>query len=112
MKCRALLFKINFNHTSSRCPSAARIGHEDSLIEAKHGNRNQVADEKNGSTKANARWKEDGQEDIKHALLRILRANLDDLLTVFHRSFLNAFEPDVCFDELHRAISAGCNSLD
>ena len=48
---------------------------------------------KNGSTKANASVAEkDRQEDIEHALLRILGADLHDFLAVFDRSLLDAFE--------------------
>ena len=38
---------------------------------------------KNGSTKAKARVdEEDGEEDVEHALLRVLRADLHHLLAV------------------------------
>ena len=67
---------------------------------------------KNGSTNANARVdEEDRQEDVEHALLRILGADLHDLLAVVNRGLLHAFQLDVCLDELDRAISAGGHRL-
>ena len=41
------------------------------------------------------RREEHDEEDVEHALLRVLGADLDDLLRVFHRRFRGAFELDV-----------------
>ena len=67
---------------------------------------------KNGSTKAKAKRAEEyRQENIEHALLRILRADRHDFFAVFNRRLLDAFELDVCLDELDCAIGAGCHRL-
>ena len=50
-------------------------------------------------------------KDIQHALLRILRADLDHLLAVGDGGFYHAFELDVGFDELDRAICASSDGL-
>ncbi len=67
---------------------------------------------KNGSRKAKASVREeDREEDVEHALLRVLRADLDDLLAVLDRGLLGAFELDVRLDELDRAVGAGGDGL-
>jgi hypothetical protein len=50
--------------------------------------------------------KKDGQEDVEHALLRVLGADLDDFLGVLDRRLGRPFELDVPLDELHRAVGA------
>src|ERR1700730_2119895 len=110
---RVFLFQIDFYNLLRVVPGAARIRHEDRLIQTKDRNRDQVTNEEEGINKSERESREEhSQEDIKHALLRILGADLHDLLTVFHRSFLNAFETNVRLDELNRAIGAGGNGLD
>src|SRR5204863_514096 len=52
------------------------------------------------------RREEDGEEDVEHALLRVLRADLDDALGVGDRGLLGAVQADVGFDELDRAVGA------
>ena len=52
------------------------------------------------------RREEHRQEDVEHPLLRVLRADLDDLLAVLHRRLLGAVQLDVRLDELHRAVGA------
>ena len=69
---------------------------------------------KNGSTKAKASVeKKTASENIHHALLRVLGADLHHLLAVCHRRLRRAVavELDVCLDELHRAIGAGRHRL-
>ncbi len=67
---------------------------------------------KNGSMNAKARVsEEDGEEDVEHALLRVLGADFHHLLAVGDRGLLRAFQLDVGLDELDRAISAGGDRL-
>ena len=72
------------------------------------GDRNQIADEEERLDESEGeRAEEDGDEDIQHALLRILGADLDDLLAVGDRGFHHAIEFDVGFDELDGAVGSG-----
>jgi hypothetical protein len=58
------------------------------------------------------RREEDAEEDVEHALLRVLRADLDDLLGCPRRDALvDALELDVRLDELDRAVRAGGDGL-
>ena len=62
---------------------------------------------KYGSRQANASVREeDREEDVDHPLLRVLRADLDDLLAVLDARLLDALELDVRLDELDRAVGA------
>ena len=54
---------------------------------------------------------ENGEEDVEHALLRVLGADFDDLLAVLDASFFDAFQLDVGLDVLHRAVGAGGDRL-
>src|ERR1019366_7386560 len=49
---------------------------------------------------------EDGEKDVEHALLRVLGADLHNLLAVRDRRLLRAFQMDVRLDELDRAVTA------
>src|SRR4051812_21815696 len=90
-------------------PRAAGVRHEHSLIQPEQRNRYQVTDEKERlDEREPQRGEEYGQEDVEHPLLRILRADLDDLLAVGDRRLGNrVIEPDIGLDELDRAIRAG-----
>ena len=67
---------------------------------------------KKGSTKAKASVAEEhGDENIQHPFLRVLGADLDHFLAVGDGGLLHAFELDVGFDELDRAVSAGGHGL-
>ncbi len=57
------------------------------------------------------RSEEHREKDVEHAFLRILGANLHDLLAVGHRGFLHPFELDVGLDEFDRAIGARGHGL-
>src|SRR5208283_5264862 len=52
-----------------------------------------------------------GDEDVQHALLRVLRADFNDLLGVGHTGFFGAVQLDVALDEFHRAVSARGHGL-
>src|SRR4030095_10092860 len=93
-------------------PSPSGVRHEDRLVQAEQCNRDEISDEEvRLDERKRKRRKEDGQKDVEHALLRLLRADLNDLLAVGDRGFLYAFETDVCFDELNCTIGAGRDSL-
>src|SRR5207247_1753805 len=46
-------------------------------------------------------------ENVQHAFLRVLGANLDDFLAVRDAGGSGSFELDIGFDEFNRAVSAG-----
>ncbi len=67
---------------------------------------------KNGSRNAKASvHEEDDEEDVEHPLLRVRRADLDDLLAVGDRRLLDALELDVRLDELDGAVGARGHGL-
>src|SRR6202020_563115 len=81
-------------------------------IQTEGRNRDQVADEEEWLHKRERQGhKEDREEDVEHALLRVLGADFDDLLAVAHRSLHYAVQLDVGFDELDRSISASGHGL-
>ena len=105
---RAFLLQFHFDDLLGVVPRAARVGHEDGLVQAEDGNRDQVADKEERFHESEGQGaEEDGQKDVEHAFLRVLGADLDDFLAVGNRGFLDAFQLDIGFDELHRAIGAG-----
>src|SRR5206468_9709241 len=86
--------------------------HENRLEEPEQRDRDQIADEKVGLEKRKRQRREKhAQEDVEHAALRVLRANLDDLLAVRNRGLLDALEPDIRLDELNGAVGAGADRL-
>src|SRR5581483_3122323 len=93
-------------------PSAARVGHKDGLVQAEQGNGNQITNKeiRFGERKRERREKH-YQKDIEHAFLRVLRTNLDHFLAVGYGSLCYAFQPNIGFDEFHRAIGAGGDRL-
>ena len=67
---------------------------------------------KKGSTKAkDKRGEEDGDEDVEHAFLRVLGADLDDFFAVGDAGGGCAFELDVGLDEFDGAVGAGGDGL-
>ena len=67
---------------------------------------------KNGSTKANAKGREeDCQENIEHSLLCVLGADFNHFLAVGDGSLRYTLKLDVGLDELHRAVGAGGHGL-
>src|SRR5262249_10240691 len=89
-------------------PGAAGIRHENGLEQSERSDRDQVADEEEGLEKRKSQGGEEHRdEDIQHALLRVLRADRHHFLGVGYRGFLRALQLDVLLDELHRAVGAG-----
>ena len=107
MQRGALLLQFNLDDLLGVVPGSASIGHKHRLVQARDGNRDQVADEEERLHESECQGnEEDGEEDVEHSLLRVLGADLHYLLAVFNRSFLYAFKPDVRLDELDRAVGA------
>src|ERR1017187_2476077 len=104
--------KFGLDHLLGVVPGAAGIGHEEGLVQTEQGDGDQIADEEvrfeEGERKGG---EEDHQEDVQHALLRILRADGHHLLGIGHGSLLGAFEPDVLLDELDGAVRVGGDGL-
>ena len=110
---RALLLELHLDDLLGVVPGAAGVGHEHRLVETEQRDRDQVADEEvRLQEREGQRGEEHGQEDVEHALLRVLRADLHDLLAVGHRGLGRALQPDVGLDELHRTVGAGRDGLD
>jgi hypothetical protein len=81
---RALLLELDFDELLGVVPSTTGVCHEESLVEAEESDRNEVADEEERIGESEGeRAEEDREEDVDHALLRVLRADFDDLLAVF-----------------------------
>src|SRR5450432_1828231 len=109
---RALLLEVDLDELLGVVPGAARVGHEDGLEETEEGDRDQVADEEERlEAREGERAEEDGEKDVEHALLRALRADLDDLLAVGDAGLLRAVELDVPLDELDGAVGARAHGL-
>ena len=109
---RPFLLQFDFDDFLGVVPGAAGVGHEDGLVETEDRDRDQVADEEERLDEGEGqRGEEDGQEDVEHALLRVLGADFDDLLAVGDRSLLHALQLDVGLDEFDRAVGAGGHRL-
>src|SRR5437667_8284493 len=103
----ALLFELDLNDLLGVVPGAAGVGHENGLIQAKNGDGEKVADKKEGLDESEGqRGKKYRDENVQHAFLRVLRANLDDFLAVCDAGGSGSFELDVGFDEFNSAVSA------
>src|SRR4029079_3016296 len=90
----------------------AGVGHEDGLVQTEQCDGNEIADEEvRLDERACERREEPGQEDVEHSLLRVLGADLDDLLRVCHRCGSCALEVHVRLDELDCAICTGRHGL-
>ena len=112
MKRSSLLLQINFYDLFGIVPGAARISHENRLIQTEDRNRYQVADEVERFNECERKsGKKDSKENIQHSLLRVLSANLHHFLAIRNRSFLHAFQSNIRFDEFDRAVSSGGHSL-
>src|SRR5205807_1819033 len=108
----AFLLQLDLHDFLGVVPGAAGVGHEDGLIQAEDGDRDQVADEEERFYEGERqRDKENAEKDVEHAGLRVLGADFNNLFAVGHRRFLHAFQLDVALDEFHRAISAGSHRL-
>src|SRR5580704_1411971 len=72
---RALLFQLDFDDLLGVIPCATGVGHEDGLIEAEDRDREEITDKEERLDEGEGqRREEDGDEDVKHALLRVLGA--------------------------------------
>src|SRR5207302_955419 len=108
----ALLLELDFNDLLGVVPSAAGVGHEDGLVQAEDGDGEKVADEEERLDESEGqRGEEYGDEDVQHALLRVLGANLDDLFAVGDAGGSSSFELNVGLDEFDRAVRAGGHRL-
>ena len=69
---------------------------------------NKVADEKVRLDEGEGeRGEEDGDENVEHALLRVLSADFDDLFAVVDAGCGSAVQVDVRFDEFDGTVGAG-----
>ena len=106
------MLQLDFDDFLGVVPGAAGVGHEDGLVQAEDGDREQVADEEERLDEGEGeRGEEDGDEDVEHALLRVLGADFDDLLAVGDAGGGCAVELDVGLDEFDRAVGAGGDGL-
>src|SRR5256885_8163836 len=91
MQRSPLLLQLDFDDLLGIVPGASRVRHEDGLKQTEQRDRNEIADEEERLEKREReRRKEHRQEDVEHSLLRVLRADRDDFLTVGHRSLRRA----------------------
>src|SRR5258705_8681039 len=112
VKRRVLLLEFTLDHFLGVVPCPAGIRHEDRLIQTEHGDRDQITDKEERLDECKSkRGKENHQKDVEHALLCVLSANLNDLLAVLYRSFLDPFEFYIRFDELDCPVSAARHRL-
>ena len=114
MQFGAFHVQIDFHDFLCIVPSPASVSHEYSLVEAKNSDRNQVADEKERLDKRERQCgKEHRQKDKQHALLGVLRANLDDRAAVlFGGAFVAGIEVNILFDKRHSSVCPGRYRLD
>src|SRR6267143_2723948 len=109
---RALLLEFDFNDFLGVVPGTAGVGHEDGLVQAEDGDGEEIADEEKRFDEGEGqRGEEHRDENVEHALLRVLGANLDDLFTVSDAGGRSSVELDVGLDEFDGAVSAGGHGL-
>src|SRR5205085_9658112 len=97
---RAFLLQLNFHDLLGVIPCTARVGHKNRLIQTKDRDGDQITDEKKRFKEREGKRREKyGNENIDHALLCVLGADLDHFFTVADRSLFNAFKFDVGFDK-------------
>src|SRR5690348_3043057 len=112
MQRRALLLHFDFDDFLGIVPSTTGVGHEDGLVQAEGGDGHQVADEEKRLDKGEGESREENRnENVEHALLRVLRTNFDDALAVRDAGGRGAVELDMALDEFNGAVSAGGNGL-
>jgi len=112
MKRSPFLLHFDLDDFLGVVPSTAGVSHEDGLIEAEDGNGEKIADEKERLNEGESkRGEEHGDENIEHALLRVLGADLDNFFAVSDAGRGRAVELDIGFDEFDRAVSAGGDGL-
>src|SRR5262249_28381708 len=107
VKVRALLLQLDLDDLLRVVPGAAGICHKECLEKAEERDRDEVPNkEERIEKRKRQRAEKDDEKDVEHPLLRVRRANLDDLLAVRDRCLLDALELDVRLDELHSAVRA------
>src|ERR1700729_2876080 len=112
MQRRTFLLHLHFHDFLRVVPGPARIRHKNRLIQSKNCDRNQIPDKKERlDERKRKRPKENRDENVQHAFLRVLCADGHHLLAVFHRRLLHALQLDIRLDEFHRAISSRGNRL-
>ena len=104
--------QIDFNHFLGIVPGTAGICHIQSLKQTKDRYRNQIAGKQRciKAGKGN-RKREDDDENVQHAFLRINRADFDHALGILNRRCLVGIQLDVLLNVVDRAISTGRNRL-
>ena len=115
---------VHLNDLLGIVPSATGIGHKHSLEESEDGNADEVGDEeadgvvatdagRGGEAGKSQREAEDGDEDVYHALLSVVGADLHHFLALLDVSLLGGIgvELDIVFDVLHSAVGTGGDSL-
>src|SRR5438105_4227229 len=107
MQRRAFLLEFNFNDLLRIVPGTAGVSHENGLIQAKNGDGEKVADEKEGLDESEGqRGKKYRDENVQHAFLRVLGANFNDFLAVRDAGGSGSVELNVGYDESNRDVSA------
>ena len=94
-------------------PSATGVGHEDRLVQAEDGDRDEVADEEVGIDEGEGQGGEEHrQEDVDHALLGVLGADLHDAGRVLGGGLGGrGIQLHVGLDVLHGPVGAGGDGL-
>ncbi len=83
MQLGSLFLQVDLDELLGVVPGAAGVGHEDRLEQAEQRDRDQVADEEERLEQGERQGAaEHHEEDVEHALLGVLRADLDDFLAV------------------------------
>src|SRR5580658_5561621 len=107
-----LLFQVDLYDFLRIVPGAAGIGHEDGLVESEDRNRDEIANKEERLIEGERKGSEEnGEKDVEHSLLRVLRADFYHLLTVGDRCLFRTLQFNVRLDELDRAICAGGDRL-
>src|ERR1041385_2153497 len=105
MERRSFLLQLDLDDFLRIVPRATGVGHEDRLVQTEERDRHEIADEEERlDERKRERREEDREEDVEHALLRVLRADLDNFLRVRHRRLRRALELDVGLDELDGSV--------
>src|SRR5581483_1923956 len=112
MQVSSLLLQLSLHDLLGIVPCAAGVCHEDGLIQAKCGNRDQVSNEEEWLHESESqRGEEHRNKDVQHSFLCILRANRDHPFAVAYRCLFDALKLNIRCDELNRAIGTGGNGL-
>ena len=113
MQLGALGVQVNLDDLLRVVPSAACVGHEDGLVQAEDSDRDQIPDEEVRIDEGESQGcEEHAQEDVEHALLGILGADLDDLLGILGGGLRGVLvKLHVVLDELDGSVGTGRHGL-